>query len=179
MPGRSGNLIQDSIVAARRARVAEKVLQKIEPAVIARQLDISVRKVWDDIARIREMWREAAVGDLSPRIGEQLATLDQLKKTLQELLKNESKTDPLLRVIDRLIDVMEREAKLLGLNAPDELRLDASTLNEVVALVMRAVLPHVVDPAARVALADEVDSIRGRYVAGKWSQAPESNSSAG
>jgi len=179
MPGRSGNTVQDAVVAARRARVAEKLLQKIEPMVIARQLEIPIRTVYEDTARIKEFWRESAVGDLSPRIGEQLATLDQLKKTLHELLKNESKTEPLLHVIDRLIDVMEREAKLLGLNAPDELRLDASTLNEVVALVMRAVLPHIQDAAARVALADEIDTIRSRYVAGKWSQAPELNSSAG
>lgn len=179
MPGRSGNTSQDFIVAERRARVAAKMLQKLTPVVIARQMEIPVRTVWDDIARIREAWRESAVGDLAPRIGEQLATLEALKKTLQELLLKETATDPLLRVIDRLIDVMEREAKLLGLNAPDELRLDASTLNEVVALVMRAVLPHITDAKARVALADEIDTIRSRYVAGKWSQAPEHNSSAG
>lgn len=179
MPGRSGNTSQDFIVAERRARVAAKMLQKLTPAVIARQMEIPVRTVWDDIARIREAWRESAVGDLSPRIGEQLATIEALKKTLQELLLKETATDPLLRVIDRLIDVMEREAKLLGLNAPDELRLDASTLDEVMALVFRKVVPYIADAAARVALAGDIAELRSRYAAGIWSPDRGSNSNAG
>lgn len=168
-----------TVLSQRRARVAEMALQKIPVAEIARKLRISPKIAYDDLARVRELWRQEAVGDLAPRIGEQLATIEQLKSKLQELLRIEERTDPLLRVVGRLLDVMEREAKLLGLDAPDELRLDVSTIHEVIAHVMRAVIPFVQEPAARVALANEIDGIVARYAGGTWSQERASSSNAG
>lgn len=145
------------------------LLEKHTPHEIARKLQISPKRIYEDIARIREAWRDSAIGDLAPRIGEQLATLESLKKTLHEMLRIEIKHETVLRIVDRLLDVMTREAKLLGLDAPDELRLDASTLTEVIAIVMRTVVPYLKDPNDRVRLADEIAAIRERYAAGKWS----------
>lgn len=159
----------------RRAIVSRMRQQGMTAYEIARKLAVTPKTIYQDIARINEVAMAAVVGDMTPRIASQLETIDHLKRTLHELLKNESGSNLLLRVVDRLLDVMEREAKLLGLDAPDELRLDASTMQEVVALVVRATLPHIEDPEKRVALANEVDGIVGRYVVGQWS-APESNS---
>lgn len=157
-------------IMRRRARVAELLLQKQSVSEIARTVRASPKTVYDDIACIREAWRESAIGDLAPRIGEQLATIENLKKQLHELLRIETRTDVVLRVVDRLLSVMDRESKLLGLNAPDELRLDASTLTEVIALVLRTVIPFVTNPEDRVRLADEIAAIRERYAAGQWQQ---------
>ena len=57
---------------------------------------------------------------------------------------------------------MGRRAKIQGPDAPEEVRLDASTLNEIVTMILAAVVPFV--PAEkRASLADEIEGIRLRY----------------
>ena len=166
-------------IAERRARVAELILQKRNTVDISRCLKIPEHTVNDDVDAIRSAWRDDAVGDIGKVIAQDLAALCSDEAKLRERWKLEVSTVRWLQIHDRIMRVLERRAKMMGLDAPEELRLDASTLNEVVTLMLKAVIPHVVDPAARVALADEVAAIRERFTAGKWSQAPASIRSAG
>lgn len=181
----AGRLREKTEANKRHAKVAELLLQKVPPLEIASRLRVSRARVYRDIELIRASWREEAVHDIGAVLLHEIAQHASDERKLRErwevAAQTEAQTKVWLEIYDRILRLQERRAKLMGLNAPDETVLDASTLTEVIATILRAVLPYVPDIEARNRLADEIAGIRERYAAGKWQppSAPASITSAG
>lgn len=164
----AGRLREKTEANKRHAKVAELLLQKVPPLEIASRLRVSRARVYRDIELIRASWREEAVHDIGAVLLHEIAQHASDEQKLRERWEVEAQTKVWLDIYDRILRLQERRAKLMGLNAPDETVLDASTLTEVIATILRVVLPFVPDIEARNRLADEIASIRERYAAGKW-----------
>lgn len=164
----AGRLNEETAASKRRARVAELLLQKVSPREIATRLSVRLKLIYDDIETIRASWREDAVHDIGAVLLHEIAQHASDEKKLRERWEVETQTKVWLDIYDRILRLQERRAKLMGLNAPDETVLDASTLTEVIATILRTVLPFVPDIEARNRLADEIGAIRERYAGGKW-----------
>lgn len=149
-------------IVNRRRRVAELLLQKVSPLEVAHRLSIKRDIVYRDIEVIRDQWRKDTVQDVSAIIAADLANLASDEGKLRRRWDVTLDTKLWLDIHKQIIVVMERRAKMQGLDAPEEVALDISTLNEIVTLLLAVVVPFV--PAEkRNELADAVEGIRLRY----------------
>lgn len=98
----------------RRQKVATMVLGRYTQRQIADALGVSQTLVHKDMVAIREEWRERRAQDYDGWVAEELASLDRMQHTLwPDVLKGEDKA------IGRVLSIMDRRAKLLGLDQPE------------------------------------------------------------
>ena len=83
--------------------------------VIAERLGVDQATISRDLAALDELYRERAAEDIAAAKGEDLDRLDVLLDALWE-----QATGPKAKahVVDRILAIMDRRAKLLGLDAP-------------------------------------------------------------
>ena len=118
--------------AERREKVARLALQRVSASEIARLVGVHRSTVDADIQRARETWLEEAKRAVGERVGQDLRVLDhdeaRLRSRADEIAKRihdcegdvfSPMLDALrLRIYDRIMKIMERRAKLMGLDAP-------------------------------------------------------------
>ena len=116
-------------VEQRREQVAQLYLAGATQPAIAKQLGVALGTVNRDIQHVKAVWRERQIEAMDDAVAKHLEELDFMRR---EILKkyagdgNKDKTQPkrpmnpseAVRILDRLIAIQEREAKLLGLDAP-------------------------------------------------------------
>lgn len=100
-------------LATRRRKVAELRLQHWTETEIAEALGVSQPTISRDLAHIREEWREERVRSYDDWVAEELAKLAALERTLlpEAILEGG-------QAVDRVLSVMDRRARLLGLDKP-------------------------------------------------------------
>jgi hypothetical protein len=84
MPEAHNNQKKIDIAAARRETVARLYLRGQSTSTIARRLNMTVRRVCEDIAACRELWKQSTLASFSERLDEQLAKLDQAEAAAWE-----------------------------------------------------------------------------------------------
>lgn len=100
-------------LATRRRKVAELRLQHWTETEIAEALGVSQPTISRDLAHIRDEWREERVRSYDDWVAEELAKLAVLERTLlpEAILEGG-------QAVDRVLSVMDRRARLLGLDKP-------------------------------------------------------------
>lgn len=100
-------------LATRRRKVAELRLQHWTESEIAEALGVSQPTISRDLAHIRDEWREERVRSYDDWVAEELAKLAALERTLlpEAILEGG-------QAVDRVLSVMDRRARLLGLDKP-------------------------------------------------------------
>ena len=100
-------------LATRRRKVAELRLQHWTESEIAEALGVSQPTISRDLAHIRDEWREERVRSYDDWVAEELAKLAVLERTLlpEAILEGG-------QAVDRVLSVMDRRARLLGLDKP-------------------------------------------------------------
>jgi hypothetical protein len=146
----------------RRAVVAERLLQGWTERRIAAELGISPAMAHKEAAKVKQAWRESAVETIDTLRGREDAKLTALEAPLWPRVKAGE-----VRAIEAVLKIMERRARLLGLDAPERVQhtvdlrslavhiahaegLDPDELVRVAEMIMRgkAALPAVPDPSA-------------------------------
>lgn len=105
---------QDEI-ASRRAQVAALRLSQYSQAEIAARLDVSVGTVNSDLQALREEWAERRFTSYDSWVEEELATLDKMQRAFLPLALSGQTS-----AADRVLAVMDRRAKLVGLDKPQQ-----------------------------------------------------------
>jgi len=119
-------------IAARRQQVALLRLTHLTQAEIAEHLGVSVGTVNADIQAVREEWAERRRTAYDEWVGEELAKLDRLERSLLPLaLKGQTSA------ADRVLSIMDRRARLLGLDKPERHEHTVITLDAIEAEIMR------------------------------------------
>ena len=119
-------------IAARRQQVAALRLARLSQHEIATRLGVSVGTVNSDIAAVREEWAERRAQDYGEWVAEELAILDRLQRTL---LPAAIQGDD--RSVHRLLNVMDRRARMLGLDQPQRHEHQVITKDALVAEIER------------------------------------------
>ena len=101
-------------VEQRRARVAEMYLNGLTQDAIAHSIGVGLATVHRDIKYIQGVWKQSQLETMDQAIVKHLAELDYIRQRLHADYAN-SKS---ITTLKELIRVQEREAKLLGLDAP-------------------------------------------------------------
>ena len=101
-------------IADRRAQVAALRLARRSMSEIARALDVSKATVVSDMAAIRSEWAERRLTAYEDWIGEELATLDALQRSMLPLARTGQE-----KAVDRVLAIMDRRSRLLGLDQPE------------------------------------------------------------
>lgn len=156
---------QTDEIENRRRDVAALLAARLPYREIGRRLGVSVGTVARDVEKIRRTWQDRYAEDYNAHASEQLATLDIVKQRLlprvlvggkpeEEIVEGRptGRTVPTMDLwaLDRLLGVMDREARLLGLDAPQ--RIEVQMHVEVVAKAIEHVVielgldPDVVRP---------------------------------
>lgn len=109
------------VIAERREKVAELTLSGFSQRSIAKRLDVSLGTVNADLQQIRRDWAELRAGKYEEYVGQQMARLTQLERALAPGLAERD-----LAAIDRALKILDRRARLLGLDAPQAMTLSFS-----------------------------------------------------
>ncbi len=117
----------------RREKVAELVLAKVPQREIAERLDVSHGAVCDDVRALRRAWTDRAYMAFDAHVAEEVAKLDRLEATVLP-----KAFDGDLNAADRAVKIMDRRARLLGLDGPVKLRVDAEPTQDIEELRARA-----------------------------------------
>lgn len=100
-------------IADRRHKVAELVLSGYSERAIARRLEVSNGTVHNDIVALRKEWAEERTAKWEEHVGLMMARLTQLERTLTRPIAEGD-----LAAVDRALKILDRRARLLGLDAP-------------------------------------------------------------
>ena len=101
-------------VEQRRTQVSQMYLAGATQPVIAKTLGVGLATVNRDIKHIQGVWKQSQLETMDEAIVKHLAELDYIRQRLHADYEN-SKS---ITTLEKLIRVQEREAKLLGLDAP-------------------------------------------------------------
>lgn len=100
-------------IAARRTQVAALRLAHLTQREIASRLGVSVGTINADLQAIREEWAERRSTAYDDWVAEELAKLDRLERALLPLALQGQTT-----AADRVLSVMDRRARIVGLDKP-------------------------------------------------------------
>lgn len=104
---------QKDAIAYRRRKAAELRLQHLTLDEIATALGVSKYTASTDLAAVRAEWAERRSASYEEWVGEELAKLDRLERTL---LPAAIQGD--YPAVDRIMSLMDRRARMLGLDKP-------------------------------------------------------------
>ena len=126
------NVPTDDEVALRRVQVGALTLARYSQREIARRLSVSVGTVNADLKAIRAEWVERRLASYEQWVEEELAVLDKLQRSLLPLALQGNHA-----AADRVLSVMDRRARLVGLDRPQEHRHTVITMDAVEAEIER------------------------------------------
>lgn len=111
----------DPAVEERRRRVATMLLSGGSGRQIAEAVGVSHTTIQRDIAAIRAEWHDIAQRSYDDWLAEELATLALLQRQMLPMAMGTGAADPAdrQRAAAKVLDIMARRAKLLGLDAPE------------------------------------------------------------
>jgi hypothetical protein len=113
----------------RRKQVAALYLNKVEQIDIAAKLKVSQGTVSLDLKALNKQWEEKAQADVSAIKARELAELDlmELEAAAQyQVAKKEKKELSALKYAAHRLDIKDRRARMLGLDKPAKVELDAN-----------------------------------------------------
>lgn len=117
-----------------RVRLSEYLLAHKTVAEIAEATGWSRDKVSKLTRAVKDEWSSARVQNIDELVAKEISKLD----TIERGLAQQWLTDKSLWVVDRLFQVQDRRAKLLGLNAPEKVDL----VSKVMAMTVNTDLPY-------------------------------------
>ena len=123
----------------RRQRVARLLRTGATEGQIAMQLGVSRKTIVGDVAVLRAEWQAAGAQDRDEWIAGELGKLEAIEAECWRLFYNEPKGR--LFAIDRILAVMERRARLLGLDAAKRVQVEANIRAEVERIAQERDLP--------------------------------------
>lgn len=121
MPGKGR--INKSEIEARRLRVADMLLRRMNQTAIAKVLGVSKPTVHRDVLAIEAEWRKQAVADLDTIKARELAELDEMERQVIKA-SVEQGDDPGVespKWVEARLKIKDRRAKLLGLDSPQKI----------------------------------------------------------
>ena len=137
-------------IEARRARVASLLLAGVsDQSKIAEQVGVDRSTISRDIKAIEAEWQASAVQDIAAAKGKDLERTERLIAALW----NDARNGKWLAT-DRVLNLMQHRAKLLGLNAPEK-REDTHRI-EVAHIVQHVAESTGLDPAEIIAEAERI-----------------------
>lgn len=122
----------DDAVAVRRTQVAAMRLQRRTQREMARVLNVSLGTINRDLQAVRDEWAERREQSYNDWVAEELALLDRLQRSL--LPKAIEGND---RAVQRVLSVMERRARMLGLDQPEKFLHQVVTIDVIDAEIAR------------------------------------------
>ena len=122
----------DDLLAERRQRVAALRLMHYTQREIAAELGVSVATVNRDLAVVRAEWAERRSQSYESWVGEELAKLDLIERAiLPAAISGDDKAQA------RLVQFMDRRARMMGLDKPERHEHTVITLDAVEAEIAR------------------------------------------
>lgn len=100
----------------RRTRIAEMLAERLSYSEMAKRLGVGKSTITRDVRAMLDEWRESRVEDVETQVVVELHTLAKLQ---QGIAYEANGGD--LPSIDRVLKIMERRAKLLGLDSPTKI----------------------------------------------------------
>lgn len=111
---------QEDEIAHRRRQVMELRLSHHTVREIASILGVSHGLVGKDMQEIRKEWAQRRVQDYDEWVSEEIAKLDALERAWLPLAINSRQPDGV--AAQRVLQIIDRRSKLLGLDQPQQLQ---------------------------------------------------------
>jgi hypothetical protein len=105
-------------IETRRVQVAEGLMRHETYREMAQVLGVSAATVNEDVKAVRAEWHERAADDYGAWLAEEMAKLDSLERVmLPQALAGQTSA------VHAVLGVMNRRAKLLGLDRPERMQV--------------------------------------------------------
>jgi Trp operon repressor len=122
----------DDALAERRQKVSALRLMHYTQREIAVELGVSVATINRDLAVVRAEWAERRSQSYESWVGEELAKIDLLERAiLPAAISGDDKAQA------RLVQFMDRRARMMGLDKPERFEHTVITLDAVEAEIAR------------------------------------------
>lgn len=128
---------RETRIVDRRRKVAAMLVLHQSQRAMAASLAVSPATIAGDVKAIRADWRAATLQDFQAHVDEHLAVLDQLQEIVLAEALTRRNGNVRLWTVDRALQIMDRKAALLGLNAPSKVEV-ALRIEQVVTAMGRA-----------------------------------------
>src|SRR6266487_270662 len=123
-PGTHAHFREGIDIEQRRQHVAYLLMHHLTYKEMAAEIGCSVGTIVGDVKAVREMWAERSIEDYDSWVAEEIAKLDQLERKVLPVALTGGKPGPdgeprpSMFATDRVLTIMERRAKLKGLDRP-------------------------------------------------------------
>lgn len=109
-------------MAERRKRVAAMVLARVPQWEIAKKIGVDNSTISTDMKAVREEWRQERAADVNEIQARDLAALEQDEGSVRRRLAGlaEEAHGERVRYHELVLRIMDRRAKLIGLDAPQK-----------------------------------------------------------
>jgi transcriptional regulator with XRE-family HTH domain len=122
----------DDAVEERRQKVSALRLMHYTQREIARELDVSASTVNRDLAAVREEWATRRTQTYEQWVAEELAKIDLLERAIMPAaISGDDKAQA------RLVQFMDRRARMMGLDKPQQFEHTVITVDAVEAEIAR------------------------------------------
>lgn len=113
------NQMPPAVMTERQEKVAALRLHGLSTRAIGKELGVSHVTILKDLKVIREIWQQRMAQSYEEHVAERLARIDQLTEALRDGVERGD-----WKYIDQAIKLEDRAAKLLGVDAPVEHRVN-------------------------------------------------------
>ena len=122
---KSSGGINGALLRERRREVVSRMLRRgLKPREIANEIGVSLYTVQSDMATLEERWRERSMQSYGVWIAEELQKLDRMEEVLWHDIDAKMEHGKAAHYsIDRMLKIMDRRAKLLGLDEPERVEV--------------------------------------------------------
>ncbi len=165
------------IVAKRRLDVLNRLLKREAPNDIAEALNVSIDVVRQDKYRVLEDLKRDIFRATDDLVAQERLLLDDDERKLRKRWDAEEDTELWLKIWDRILKAMDRRAKMMGLDAQEDTKLDRIQVQQIVALLARAAIDVITDVAQRQLVVVKFDEVLTQMGAGVCLSPPESTES--
>lgn len=149
--GANGRSLKEIQLSLRRAKVAELALKGWTQESMSEFFNLSVGTVANDLSFIRQEWARERLENVDLYVRQEIMKLDTDEHDLRRRIMTlpDSGIDMILKVYGHLLRIMQRRAKMLGLDQPTKLSVTVDQIEVVVQQIIAVVIDEVHDPEQR------------------------------
>lgn len=148
---KNGHSLKELQLSLRRTKVAELMLRGWTRIQLAEFFQVSTACIGHDIVYVRTEWVRERVANTDLFIQAELLKLDQDEHDIRRriLRLEDNQMEMVLKAYTHILRVMQRRAKMLGLDSPKKLQISVEQVKVVVQQIIAVVVDEVHDPDQR------------------------------
>lgn len=147
----NGRSLKQLQLSLRRAKVAELLLKGWKQEEVANFLKVAIGTITSDIAWVRQEWARERVENADLYVRQEVDKLENDEYDIRRRIRAlpDNSMELALKAYTHILRIMQRRAKMLGLDTPTTLKISVEQVETVVQQIIAVVVTEIDDPEKR------------------------------